>query len=111
MISRAKKNPRRVVFAEADNYKILKSAEIILEEGIAEPILLGNKEHIRELAESYNLELCDCPIIDTSQEEKKTEEFGKILYEKRKRKGLTYYRRQKAHAGSQLLWCYDGGAR
>ena len=95
MISRAKKDPKRVVFAEADNYKILKSAEIILEEGIAEPILLGNKQHIQQLAESYNLDLCDCPIIDTSREEQKTEEFGKILYEKRKRKGLTYYEGKK----------------
>jgi malate dehydrogenase (oxaloacetate-decarboxylating)(NADP+) len=97
MISRAKKDPKRVVFAEADNYKILKAAEIILEEGIARPILLGNHEHIRNLAESYTLDLGDCHIIDTSTEEKKTESFGTVLYEKRKRKGLTY------HEGKKLM--------
>ena len=95
MITRAKKKPKKVVFAEADNYKILKAAEIILEEGIATPILLGNKKHIGKLAETYNLELGDCRIIDTSEEEKKTEEFGKVLYEKRKRKGLTYFEGKK----------------
>jgi malate dehydrogenase (oxaloacetate-decarboxylating)(NADP+) len=99
MINRAKKDPKKVVFAEADNYKILKSAEIILEEGIAKPILLGNQQHIKELAESYNLDLCDCPIIDTSLEEQKTEEYGKILYEKRKRKGLTYFEGKKLMRG------------
>ena len=95
MISRAKKDPKKVVFAEADNYKILKAAEIILEEGIAEPILLGNKEHISKLSESYNLDLGDCQIIDTSEEEQKTEQYGRVLYEKRKRKGLTYYEGKK----------------
>lgn len=95
MISRAKKDPRKVVFAEADNYKILKAAEIIMEEGIAKPILLGNREHIKELTETYNLELGDCQIIDTSEEEKTTEAYGKVLYEKRKRKGLTFYEGKK----------------
>ncbi len=99
MINRAKKDPKRVVFAEADNYKILKSAEILIEEGIAKPILLGNKDHIQHLAKSYNLELGDCQIIDTSLEEQKTEEFGKILYERRKRKGLTYYEGKKLMRG------------
>jgi len=95
MISRARKKPKRVVFAEADNYKILKAAEIILEEGIARPILLGNQKHIQTLASAYNLELGDCQVIDTSEEEEKTERYGKILYEKRKRKGLTYYEGKK----------------
>lgn len=95
MISRARKDPKTVVFAEADNYKILKAAEIILEEGIAKPILLGNRIHIKSLAETYNLELGDCTIIDTWEEEAKTEQFGEVLYEKRKRKGLTFYEGKK----------------
>jgi malate dehydrogenase (oxaloacetate-decarboxylating)(NADP+) len=95
MMNRARKNPKRVVFAEADNYKILRAAEQVIEEGIAHPILLGNKEHIKNLSETYNLELTDCTIIDTSEEEEKTEQYGKILYEKRKRKGLTYYEGKK----------------
>ena len=95
MISRAKKDPKKVVFAEADNYKILKAAEIIMEEGIARPVLLGKKAHIKELTETYNLDLGNCQIIDTSEEEQLTEEFGKVLYEKRKRKGLTLYEGKK----------------
>ena len=95
MITRAKKDPKKVVFAEADNYKILKAAEIVLEEGIGKPVLLGNKKQIDQLAETHNLEIGDCQVIDTSQEEKKTEEFGRLLYEKRKRKGLTFYEGKK----------------
>lgn len=95
MMNRARKNPKRVVFAEADNYKILRAAEQVIEEGIAHPILLGNKEQIENLSETYNLELTDCTIIDTSEEEEKTELYGKILYEKRKRKGLTFYEGKK----------------
>jgi malate dehydrogenase (oxaloacetate-decarboxylating)(NADP+) len=95
MISRARKKPKKVVFAEADNYKILKAAEIKLEEGIAHPILLGNRDHIKHLASSFNLELGDCQVIDTSEEEEKTERYGKVLYEKRKRKGLTSYEGKK----------------
>ncbi|MDH3708328.1 MAG: NADP-dependent malic enzyme [Cyclobacteriaceae bacterium] len=95
MISRAKKEPKKVVFAEADNYKILKAAEIVLEEGIGQPILLGNQTHIEQLAETHNLEIGNCTIIDTSKEEKKTEDYGQLLYEKRKRKGLTYYEGKK----------------
>ncbi len=95
IIGRAKKDPKRVVFAEADNYKILKAAQTIKEEGIAIPILLGNRSHIAKLCEEHKLELNDAEIIDTSEEEKRTEEYGKILYEKRKRKGLTYYEGKK----------------
>jgi malate dehydrogenase (oxaloacetate-decarboxylating)(NADP+) len=108
MISRAKKDPKKVVFAEADNYKILKAAEIIMEEGIARPVLLGNKGHIKELTETYNLDLGSCQIVDTSEEEQLTEEFGKVLYEKRKRKGLTFYEgkrlmRERNYFGAMMV--------
>ncbi len=95
VMSRAKKDPQRVVFAEADNYKILKAAEIILQEGIGTPILLGNKQQIQQLTEEHNLEIGDSTIIDTSLEESRTEEYGRVLYEKRKRKGLTFYEGKK----------------
>ncbi len=95
MITRAKKDPKKVVFAEADNYKILKAAEILLEEGIAIPILLGKREHIEQLSKTYNLDLGNCQIIDTSEKEEKAEAYGKILYEKRKRKGLTFFEGKK----------------
>ena len=62
--SAAKQNPQRIVFAEADTYKILKAAQIVRDEGIARPILLGNLGKITRLIEENNLDLGDTPIID-----------------------------------------------
>lgn len=95
IISRAKKDPKRVVFAEADNQKILKAAQIIQDEKIAIPILLGNRKKIQQLIEDNKLELTGCQIIDPFEEEEKMEEFGMLLYEKRKRKGISTYEGRK----------------
>ncbi len=89
IINRAKKYPKRIVFAEADNYKILKAVQSVIDIGIAQPVLLGNKELIKKTCEEYQLELGGCEIIDISEEEEKVKLFAEILYEKRKRKGLT----------------------
>src|SRR6201996_797702 len=62
--NKAKQNPKRVVFAEADNYKILKAAQIVKEEGIATPILLGNVHKIKNIIKTCDLELEDVEIID-----------------------------------------------
>ncbi|MEZ4721993.1 MAG: NADP-dependent malic enzyme [Flavobacteriales bacterium] len=88
---RARMDPKRVVFAEADHYKILKAAQICRDDGVAIPILLGNKERISELIEENGLDLEDIEIIDArSQEEKsRRERYGKILFDKRKRRGYT----------------------
>lgn len=91
LTSRAKKNPKRVVFAEADNYKTLRAAQIVKEEGIAFPILLGNKEKIEGLIAAYSFDLNDVEIINPI-EEKGTERFNKFvqhLYHKRQRRGVT----------------------
>ncbi|HXP51061.1 MAG TPA: phosphate acyltransferase, partial [Bacteroidia bacterium] len=87
--SKAKRNPKRVVFAEADHYKILKAAQQVKDEGIAKPILLGDLENIKTLIAEYNLNLDDVPIIDprSASEEERRNAFGQELYEKRKRKG------------------------
>jgi len=89
VISRARKNPKRIVFAEADNRKILKAAQIIQDEGIAIPILLGNQEKIETLIHDHKLDLQGAVIIDVYKEDAKLEQFGRLLYEKRKRKGTT----------------------
>lgn len=93
--SKARQNPQRVVFAEADNYKILKAAQIVRDEGIAKPILLGNQERIRALLEENKLDLGDTPIIDPRREEEKRHEFGEIFFRKRKRRGFTLYEAKK----------------
>ncbi len=88
---KAKRNPKTVVFAEADNYKILKAAQIVYEEGIAKPILLGKVNRIQEVVEEYNLDIHDIPIIDprsSSQRERKNN-YAQLLFEKRKRRGVT----------------------
>ncbi|MCS6974486.1 MAG: NADP-dependent malic enzyme [Cyclobacteriaceae bacterium] len=89
IIDRAKKNPKRVVFAEAHHHKILKAAQVLQDEGIAHPILLGNRNEIEKLIAEHNLEL-SCPIIDPAEDETKLEQFARLLHQKRQRKGLTY---------------------
>ncbi|HEX8549276.1 MAG TPA: NADP-dependent malic enzyme [Cytophagaceae bacterium] len=89
VISRAKQAPKRIVFAEADDPKILKAAQIILDEGIGTPILLGKKDKINKLIKEYNLDLQSCQIISPFDEKQKRVEYGNLLYEKRKRKGIT----------------------
>lgn len=93
--SRAKQNPQRIVFAEADTYKILKAAQIVRDEGIAKPILLGNLKKIHQLIEENNLDLGDTPIIDPRLEDEKRHEFGEIFFKKRKRRGFTLYEARK----------------
>ncbi len=89
IIDRAKKNPKRVVFAEANHQKILKAAQVLKDEGIANPILLGNKKEILHLIEEHKLDLHDCPIHYPLQERELLEQYAQRLYEKRQRKGLT----------------------
>jgi len=93
----AKLNPKRVVFAEADNYKTLRAAQIVKEDGVAIPILLGNKKKIQQLIDDNLLELADVQIIDPL-EEKGGERFQKyvdFLYTKRQRRGASYLDAQK----------------
>ncbi|HNQ59799.1 MAG TPA: NADP-dependent malic enzyme [Bacteroidales bacterium] len=88
----AQRHPKRIVFAEAENYKILKAAEICLIEGYAKPILLGNKSYIEKLVQQNELELNGVEIIDprAEEEQERREEFANLFYEKRHRKGVTY---------------------
>ncbi len=105
---KAKGDPKRVVFAEADNYKILKAAQIVKEEGIAIPILLGDIEKIQALIEEHQLELSDVQMIDPRVEDKMVAEYAALFFEKRKRRGVTEYEAKKAmrdrnHFGAMML--------
>ncbi|MEX0882829.1 MAG: NADP-dependent malic enzyme [Cyclobacteriaceae bacterium] len=95
VIARAKKDPKRVVFAEADNRKILKAAQLIRDEKIGIPILLGNRSKIKRLMQENSLDLDEVSIIDPSEEKQKIKIFGEKLYDKRKRRGLTLYEAKK----------------
>lgn len=105
MINRAKKDPKRVVFAEADNHKVLKAAQIVRDEKIGIPILLGNRKRIEEIIEANHLDLQGAQIIDPFEENEKRKEYGRILYEKRKRKGVTPYEGEKLMRDRNYFGC------
>ncbi len=92
---KAKSEPKRVVFAEADNYKILKSAQIVKDEGIATPILLGNKEKIREIMQANNLQMDGVEIIDPLIGTENSAKYADYLFKKRQRRGITSFDAQK----------------
>lgn len=91
LIAVAKNNPKRVVFAEADNPKTLRAAQIVREEGIAIPILLGNRAKINGLIEEFSFELPDVQIIDPYEEagSARFEKYVDHLFEKRQRRGIS----------------------
>ncbi|MFM7467160.1 MAG: NADP-dependent malic enzyme [Crocinitomicaceae bacterium] len=108
--SKAQANPKSVVFAEGDNVKILKAAQQAYEEGVARPILLGKKNRIQELIKEYAIEIPKLVIIDpkSEEEEKRRIDFGKTLFERRKRKGLTEFEaiqlmRERNYFGAMLV--------
>jgi malate dehydrogenase (oxaloacetate-decarboxylating)(NADP+) len=95
LVHKAKQNPQRIVFAEADKYKILKAAQIVFEEGSAIPVLLGKRSEIEKMMEENNISLPGVEIIDLNDEEERKEEFADVLFEKRCRRGLTRYDARK----------------
>lgn len=88
---RARAHPMRLVFAEAEQYKILKAAEIVKSTGIAQPILLGNRQSIIELITKHELALEGIPIIDprASEQKARIKAFAQRYFNKRKRRGVT----------------------
>ena len=93
--NKAKSSPKRVVFAEADNYKILKAAQIVRDEGIAIPILLGNKERIKQIMHEHELELDGVSIINPLEEKNTCSQYAEYLYKKRQRRGVTLFEAKK----------------
>jgi malate dehydrogenase (oxaloacetate-decarboxylating)(NADP+) len=91
--NKARRDPKRLVFSDAENIKILKAASIIYDDGIAYPILLGNETRIKNIAAANNIDITDLPIIDirSDEMEAKREFFGSILFQKRQRKGINKY--------------------
>ena len=92
LTNRAKANPKSIIFAEADHLDVLKAAQIVHEEGIGYPILLGDKEVILELKSQIEFE-DDIPIIDPKSDEELSnrELYGQKYWEIRRRKGVTLF--------------------
>lgn len=115
--NKAKRDPQRLVFAEADNVKILKAASLVYDEGIAYPMLLGNKEKINKIAEDNNLDISDLPIIDprSDETEAKRAEYAELFFKKRQRKGFNEYESLKVmkdrnHFGCMMVETGDADA-
>ena len=96
LFDRAKTKPKRVVFAEADQLDVLKAAQIVYEEGIAHPILLGNKKQIENLKEELEFN-ADVPIIDPKDAASKelNDKYGEVFWKQQKRSGQTLFSAQK----------------
>ena len=90
LLNRAKANPKKIVFAEADHLDVLKAAQIVSEEGIGYPVLLGDKDIINELRKEIEFD-DDVLIIDPKSDAEKNnrEKYGTSFWNKRKRKGVT----------------------
>ena len=108
--NKAKSNPKRIVFADAENAKILKVAQMVVDEKVGYPILLGNEKKIREIAEANSVDIDDMPIINPKDDEHEElrKEFGEIFFNKRQRKGINRYEAMKAmkdrnHFGCMLV--------
>lgn len=115
--NKARQEPKRLVFAEADNQKILKAASIIYDEGVAFPILLGDEHKIRRIAEESQLDISDLPIINprSDEAEAKRAEYGELFFAKRNRKGINFYEAKKVmkdrnHYGCMMVEAGDADA-
>lgn len=108
--NKARQDPKRVVFADAENVKVLKAAQLVLDEKIGYPILLGDENRIKKIALANSVDLEGMPIIDPKNDE--TEElrkqFGELFFKKRSRKGVNKYEaykvmKERNHFGCMLV--------
>lgn len=93
LMNRAKMNPKRIVYAEADHLDVLKAAQIVHDEGIGLPILLGRKDVIKELMHEIDFEADDIVIIDTKSDEEleRRKGYAQVFWKDRQRKGISLY--------------------
>jgi malate dehydrogenase (oxaloacetate-decarboxylating)(NADP+) len=91
IVNKAKQNPKKIVFAEGNNLKILRAANEVLHEGIAIPVLLGNVDEIKQIIAENHLDLNNTSIIDphSAGNEKLRKSFAELVWKKRQRKGIT----------------------
>ncbi|HLO83221.1 MAG TPA: NADP-dependent malic enzyme [Chitinophagaceae bacterium] len=115
--TKARKDARRVVFADGENAKILKTAQLALDEGIAYPILLGDPKKIMLIAHQHSIDLDGIPIIDPKSDEMehKRQEYGEIYFSKRQRRGINSYEafkkmKDRNHFGCMMVELGDADA-
>ncbi|MEY3687290.1 MAG: hypothetical protein RIR84_131 [Bacteroidota bacterium] len=115
--AKARRDPKRVVFADAENTNVLKAAQIALDEGIAIPILLGTPEIIKSLCEEHNINIEGIQIINPkSQDEKEVrKKYGEVFFKKRQRRGVNSQEvdklmRDRNHFGCMMVEMGDADA-
>ena len=116
IINKAKTDPKRVAFPEGDNEKMLRAAQVLVDEGIAKPILIGNSIKIRNKIDELGLNLDDVEVVDT-ENSKYTEPYSQELYRLRQRKGITetearriIRRKSRNHFGAMMVRMGDADA-
>ncbi|MGW8312364.1 MAG: NADP-dependent malic enzyme [Desulfuromonadales bacterium] len=108
LINKAKTDPKRIVFPEGEEEKILRACQILVDEGIAIPILLGDEDEIRENAAKLNVDLGGMTIIDPGKSDI-AESYTQEFFSMRQRKGVTLaearrtIRKSRNHFGSMMV--------
>jgi len=112
--NKARRDPKRIVFAEADNVKILKAAQIVFDEGVGYPILLGDENKINTIAAANGVDLSDIPIFDPRSDatEEKRNQYAELFFAKRGRRGFNAYESKKVmkdrnYFGCMMVECGD----
>ncbi|PWT72417.1 MAG: NADP-dependent malic enzyme [Bacteroidetes bacterium] len=105
--SKAKMDPKRLVFVDADNLKILKVAQILYDEQVAYPMLLGDVKRIRSIAHTNNIDIDGLPIIDprSDDQEERRKEFSELFFQKRQRRGINKYESYKIMRDRNYFGC------
>ena len=108
--SKARRDPKRVVFADAENIKILKAAQLVLDEKVGYPILLGDEKKISRIAMENSIDLEGIPIINPKDDETEEmrKEFGELFFSKRQRRGVNRYEaykvmKERNHFGCMMV--------
>src|SRR6476660_9390235 len=115
--NKARRDPKRIVFSEADNVKILKAAQITFDDGIGYPILLGDEIKIRTIALANGIDIEGLPIFDPRSEatEEKRNIYAELFFKKRQRRGFNAYEakkimRDRNYFGCMMVECGDADA-
>ena len=108
--SKAKKDPKKVVFADAENLTVLKAVQQVRDEGIAHPVLLGDAGRIRSIIVENSLDLAGVTILDprAAESDERVQQFSEILFEKRRRRGVNRQEagqlmRLRSHFGAMMV--------
>ena len=105
--SKARKDPKRVVFVDGENIKVLKAAQLAQDDGIAYPILLGDVKKVQAVAHANGIDLEGIPVIDPKSEQmdEMRKDFGKRYFEKRQRRGVNRYEASKSMRDRTVFGC------